>query len=75
MEQLLLWDPEILILTTPQAVKQVRTDGAFAGLRAVRENKLHVVPVGAHTWSNRTAEQPLRILLVRGENRITLIIR
>jgi len=62
LEQLLLWDPEILILTTPQAVKHVRTDGAFAGLRAVRENRLHVVPVGAHTWSNRTAEQPLTVL-------------
>ena len=62
LEQLLLWDPEILILTTPQAVQQVRTDSAFAGLRAVRENKLHVVPVGAHTWSNRTAEQPLTVL-------------
>ena len=62
LEQLLLWDPEILILTTPQAVQQVRTDRAFAGLRAVRENKLHVVPVGAHTWSNRTAEQPLTVL-------------
>lgn len=62
LEQLLLWNPEILILTTPQAVKYVRTNSAFAGLRAVRENKLYVVPVGAHTWSNRTAEQPLTVL-------------
>jgi len=62
LEQLLTWDPEVLILTTPQALRMVRTSGAFAGLRAVRENRLHVVPVGAHTWSNRTAEQPLTVL-------------
>ena len=40
----------------------MQTNAAFAGLRAVRENKLHVVPVGAHTWTNRTAEQPLTVL-------------
>jgi iron complex transport system substrate-binding protein len=62
LEQLLLWDPDILILTTPQAVRHVRTERAFSGLKAVRSGRLHVVPVGAHTWSNRTAEQPLTVL-------------
>lgn len=62
LEQLLLWDPDILILTTPQALRQVRTERAFSGLKAVRNGRLYVVPVGAHTWSNRTAEQPLTVL-------------
>lgn len=62
LEQVLLWDPDILILSSPQAVQRVRSDRAFSGLRAVRAGRLHIVPVGAHTWSNRTAEQPLTVL-------------
>ena len=62
MEQVLAWDPDVMILTTPQAVRLVRNEKAFAGLRAVRDGRLHVAPVGAHTWSNRTAEQPLTVM-------------
>ena len=62
LEQVLAWDPDVMILTTPQAVKLVSTEGAFAGLRGVRSGGLHVAPVGAHTWSNRTAEQPLTVM-------------
>jgi iron complex transport system substrate-binding protein len=62
MEQVLLWDPDILILTTPPAVERVRGDRAFAQLKAVKAGRLYVVPVGAHTWSNRTAEQPLTVM-------------
>jgi iron complex transport system substrate-binding protein len=62
LEQVLLWDPDILILTTPKAAQRMRSDRAFAGLRAVRTGRLHVVPVGAHSWSNRTAEQPLTVM-------------
>lgn len=62
LEQVLAWDPDVMILTTPQAVRLVRSERAFAGLRAVRSGRLHVAPVGAHTWSNRTAEQPLTLM-------------
>lgn len=62
LEQLLLWDPDLLILSSPQALERVRADRAFASLKAVRSGRLHLVPVGAHTWSNRTAEQPLTVL-------------
>jgi iron complex transport system substrate-binding protein len=62
MEQVLLWDPDMLILSSPEAVDYVRKDRRFAALKAVKNGKLHLVPVGAHTWSNRTAEQPLTVL-------------
>ncbi len=62
MEQLLLWDPDMLILSSPEALERVRKDRAFAALKAVKNAQLHLVPVGAHTWSNRTAEQPLTVL-------------
>lgn len=62
MEQVLLWNPDILILSSPEALQKVRQDPRFAALKAVRNAQLHLVPVGAHTWSNRTAEQPLTVL-------------
>ena len=62
MEQVLLWNPDILILSSSDALQKVRQDRNFAPLKAVRSGQLHLVPVGAHTWSNRTAEQPLTVL-------------
>ena len=62
LEQLLLWDPDVLIVTEPKDVQLVRTDRVFSQLKAVKSGKVYVVPVGAHTWSNRTSEQPLTVL-------------
>lgn len=62
LEQVILWDPDILIVTGPKDVTSVKTDPAFRQLKSVRQGRIHVVPVGAHTWANRTAEQPLTVL-------------
>jgi len=62
LEQAVLWDPDILIVTEPKDVAFVHQDRIFRQLKAVRNGRVHVVPVGAHHWSNRTAEQPLTVL-------------
>jgi iron complex transport system substrate-binding protein len=62
LEQVVLWDPDILIVTEPRDVAFVYQDRVFRQLGAVRTGRVHVVPVGAHHWSNRTAEQPLTVL-------------
>jgi iron complex transport system substrate-binding protein len=62
LEQVVRWDPDILIVTGPKDVTTVRTDPTFKQLKAVRTGRVYVVPVGAHTWANRTAEQPLTVL-------------
>jgi iron complex transport system substrate-binding protein len=62
LEQVVAWDPDLLILSSPQALERVRADTAFNRLRAVRSGRLHLVPTGAHSWSNRTAEQPLTVM-------------
>lgn len=62
LEQVIAWDPDILILTDPKDVTQVQTDRVFRELRAVKSGKVYIVPIGAHTWANRTAEQPLTVL-------------
>jgi iron complex transport system substrate-binding protein len=62
LEQVVLWDPDILIVTDPRDVAFVQRHAVLARLRAARAGRVLVVPVGAHTWSNRTAEQPLTVL-------------
>jgi iron complex transport system substrate-binding protein len=62
LEQILRWDPDVLIVTGPKDVAAVTTDPTFKQLKAVRAGRVYVVPVGAHTWANRTAEQPLTVL-------------
>lgn len=62
VEQVLLWDPDIVIVTGPKDVLALASDRTLRQLRAVRQGRVYVVPVGAHTWANRTAEQPLTVL-------------
>ena len=62
LEQAVLWDPDILIVTDPRDIGVLRAHPVLSRLRAARAGQVHVVPVGAHTWSNRTAEQPLTVL-------------
>lgn len=62
LEQAVLWDPDILITTDPQDIAYLRAHPVLSRLRATRAGRVYVVPVGAHTWSNRTAEQPLTVL-------------
>jgi len=62
LEQAVLWDPDILIVTDPKDVAYVQKHAVLSRLKAARAGKVFVVPVGAHTWSNRTAEQPLTVL-------------
>jgi iron complex transport system substrate-binding protein len=62
LEQVVLWDPDILIVTGPNDVTLLRSDPTFRRLKAVQNGRIYVVPVGAHTWANRTAEQPLTVL-------------
>jgi iron complex transport system substrate-binding protein len=62
LEQVLHWDPDILIVTGPNDVVALAGDPLLKRLRAVRQRRVHVVPIGAHTWANRTAEQPLTVL-------------
>ncbi|MCW4454859.1 ABC transporter substrate-binding protein [Flavobacterium sp. MXW15] len=62
LEQLLAWDPDILIVSGSEELESVHRDRRFARLRAVRTGRVLVAPCGAHSWGNRTAEQPLMAL-------------
>lgn len=61
-EQLLLWDPDVLLVNSPDQVAAIHQDERFARLAAVRNGRVHATPIGAHSWGQRTIEQPLTIL-------------
>jgi len=62
LEQLLSWNPDILIVASQEEADKLRRETRFAALQAVRNGRILVTPCGAHTWGNRTAEQPLTVL-------------
>lgn len=62
LEQLLAWDPDFLIVASREEAAATLQDPRFSGLKAVLSGNVLVAPCGAHTWSNRTSEQPLTVL-------------
>jgi iron complex transport system substrate-binding protein len=65
-EQLLLWDPDVLIVNSPEQVAAIHRDERFTRLAAVRHGRVHATPIGAHSWGQRTIEQPLTVLWAAG---------
>ena len=53
-EQLLNWDPEIIIVCEPKGVSDIANDQRFSQLKAVKNNQVFKAPHGAHIWTNRT---------------------
>jgi iron complex transport system substrate-binding protein len=49
-EQVLAWDPEIIIAIDPGFVTAVRTDPVWRGVRAVREGRVYLVPPAPFPW-------------------------
>jgi len=61
-EQVLLWNPDIMIVPGQEQINMVYRDRRLAKTGAVLNKKVYAIPVGAHPWSHRTAEQPLTVL-------------
>ncbi|MGM0516443.1 MAG: ABC transporter substrate-binding protein, partial [Pseudomonadota bacterium] len=62
IEQILAWDPEVLLLWSEADRRRLADDPRFARLRAVRTGRVHVAPSIAHPWASWTAEHPLMVL-------------
>lgn len=62
MEQMLQWDPDVIIVNEPIELDQVYKDERFSKIKAVVNNRVFTTPVGAHIWAHRTIEQPLTVL-------------
>ncbi|MBW6414860.1 ABC transporter substrate-binding protein [Methylacidiphilum fumariolicum] len=62
IEQLLVWNPDILIVEEPEEIELARKDARFASLSAVRRRRVLCMPMGVHRWGRRTVEEPLALL-------------
>jgi iron complex transport system substrate-binding protein len=62
VEQILTWNPQIIITKSSAIRDQIIADRALRSLSAVKNDKIYVVPTGAHLWSVRSAEGALQPL-------------
>jgi iron complex transport system substrate-binding protein len=62
IEQVLAWDPDIILVPQLKDVEKVYGNALLKGVSAVASRRVFPLPVVAHTWGNRTAEQPLTVL-------------
>lgn len=53
MEQLLLWDPDLIILTYGAKASELQKDPLFRQLRAVQQGRIYDVPVEPFNWIAR----------------------
>lgn len=62
MEQLLSWNPDILIVSKEKDREVLLKDERYKTLKAVMDKQIFLAPIAAHLWANRTIEQPLMVL-------------
>jgi len=62
LEDLLHWNPEIIIAFTPSVRDQILLDPRWQGVDAVRNHRVVVNPRGVYPWSTRSAEVALQTL-------------
>ncbi|HNR03536.1 MAG TPA: ABC transporter substrate-binding protein [Bacillota bacterium] len=60
-EELLLWDPDIIIVTERDMIDKIKEDKLYTDVTAVKAGSIYYIPTVAHTWGNRTVEQPLTV--------------
>lgn len=61
-EQVLKWNPDIMIVQAPHQVVCVYKDKRLSGVNAVQNKRVYAMPIGTHSWGQRTVEQPLAVL-------------
>lgn len=55
-------NPDFLVVFEPKHIDQLKEDPTLSQLDAVKNDRILVTPMGAHTWGNRTVEQILTVL-------------
>ncbi len=61
-EQLLKWDPEIIIVSTPNEFKSIYNDSIYNDISAVKNKRVYIGPIGIFRWCHRDVEMPLTVL-------------
>ncbi|MBQ9988642.1 MAG: ABC transporter substrate-binding protein, partial [Clostridia bacterium] len=65
IEQIYVWDPDVVLANEPDAKAYFENDDKFSGLRAVREGRVYQLPVGISRWGHPgSVESPLAALYI-----------
>ena len=63
MEQILIWNPEVIIVNEAGVDQEILQDKKWAAVKAVREKNVFPIPVGISRWGHPgSLETPLAIL-------------
>ncbi len=62
LENLLQWDPDVIICRDAEHKAEYMSDSRFAGLSAVKNGRVHVNPKGVFVWCVRSADEVLQPL-------------
>ena len=63
MEQILIWNPEVIIVNEEGVDQLILTDKKWASLKAVQDGKVFTIPVGISRWGHPGGlETPLAII-------------
>lgn len=63
LEQILLWNPEVILVNEPGVANYMLTQSQWASLTAVKENKVYQMPIGISRWGHPGGlETPLAML-------------
>jgi iron complex transport system substrate-binding protein len=53
LEQVLAFDPEVIVVQDRAAAAAIRSDARWQGVRAVKAGRIHLVPRWPHNWVDR----------------------
>lgn len=63
LEQILMWDPEVILVNEPGVANYMLTNSQWSSLKAVRNRRVYQMPVGISRWGHPGGlETPLALL-------------
>ena len=63
LEQILLWDPDLILCNEDGVDEYIRTQGAWSSLQAVRNDRVYLLPNGISRWGHMNSiEIPLAMI-------------
>ena len=61
-EQVLIFNPDIIITSSNESMREILANPAFKWLKAVQDKQIFIVPSGVFSWVPPNAEGTLQIL-------------
>ncbi len=61
VEDLVGWNPDVIVVSSDADKEEALTNDKYAGITAVKNGEVYVIPTGAHLWGARTPENLMSI--------------